>query len=248
MDHLDGPLTPEQERQVAFIQEAAGELSTMVDDLLDLAKVEAGRITISPDWFELIDLFSALRGMFRPIATSGEVTVVFEDPVDVPRMYSDNQKVAQILRNFISNAYKFTEHGSIVVSAKREEGDMVRFSVHDTGIGIAPNDLASLFEDFVQLAPARARNRRGTDLDFPCVAALPNCWAVASRQRAPLAWGRHSTRCCHARAGPSRPKGARELRHDASDRHEAAHPRRGRQQFHALLDRAVPARGRGGSA
>lgn len=164
MEHLDGPLTPEQERQVTFIQEAAGELSEMVDDLLDLAKVEAGRITVSSDWFELIDLFSALRGMFRPIATPGDVVVVFEDPVDVPRMYSDNQKVAQILRNFISNAYKFTEHGSIVVSARREEGDMVRFSVADTGIGIAPEDLKHLFEDFVQLASGRTRTRRGSGL------------------------------------------------------------------------------------
>lgn len=164
VERLDGPLTEEQERQVVFIQEAAGELSEMVDDLLDLAKVEAGRITVSPDWFELIDLFAALRGMFRPIVTSGDVVVVFEEPSDVPRMYSDNQKVAQILRNFISNAYKFTERGSITVSARREAGDMVRFSVADTGIGIAADDLGHLFEDFVQLKSARTRHGTGLGL------------------------------------------------------------------------------------
>lgn len=163
MARLDGPLTDEQEKQVAFIQEAAGELSGMVDDLLDLAKVEAGRITVSPDWFELIDLFSALRGMFRPIATPGDVVLVFEEPVDVPRMFSDNQKVAQILRNFISNAYKFTEHGTITVSARAEPGDCVRFSVADTGVGIAADDLGRLFQDFVQL-PAAGAARRGTGL------------------------------------------------------------------------------------
>jgi signal transduction histidine kinase len=164
VDRLDGPLTPEQERQVNFIQEAAGELSEMVNDLLDLAKVEAGRITVSPDWFELIDLFSALRGMFRPIATIDAVTVIFREPVDVPRMYSDNQKVAQIRRNFISHAYTFTERGTITGSARREADDSVRFSVADTGIGIAPEDLGNLFVDFVQLAPASQRNRRGTGL------------------------------------------------------------------------------------
>ncbi|TZF89711.1 sensor histidine kinase [Cognatilysobacter lacus] len=164
VDRLDGPLSDEQERQVRFIQEAAAELSEMVDDLLDLAKVEAGRITVSPDWFELIDLFSALRGMFRPIATAGAVAVVFREPQDVPPMYSDNQKVAQILRNFISNAYKFTEEGTITVSARREADGWVRFSVADTGIGIAPEDLGHLFEDFVQLASARSRNQRGTGL------------------------------------------------------------------------------------
>jgi signal transduction histidine kinase len=162
VDRLDGPLTDEQERQVSFIQEAAAELSAMVDDLLDLAKVEAGRITVSPDWFELIDLFSALRGMFKPIATSGDVAVVFDEPVGVPPMFSDNQKVAQILRNFISNAYKFTDHGAVTVSARMEGDDMIRFSVADTGIGIAEEDLPHLFEDFVQLRSARSH--RGTGL------------------------------------------------------------------------------------
>ena len=162
VDRLDGPLTDEQERQGVFIQEAAAELSEMVDDLLDLAKVEAGRITVSPDWFELIDLFSALRGMFKPIATAGDVAVIFEEPVGVPPMFSDNQKVAQILRNFISNAYKFTDHGSVTVSARMEGDDMIRFSVADTGIGIAEDDLPHLFEDFVQLRSSRSH--RGTGL------------------------------------------------------------------------------------
>src|SRR5690349_16577950 len=80
LERYDGPLSGEQEKQVAFIQACSAEMSEMVDDLLDLAKIEAGRITISPDWFELIDLFSALRGMFNPIATSATVEVVFEEP------------------------------------------------------------------------------------------------------------------------------------------------------------------------
>lgn len=163
MARLDGPLTDEQEKQVAFIQEAAGELSGMVDDLLDLAKVEAGRITVSPDWFELIDLFSALRGMFRPIATPGDVVLVFEEPVDVPRMFSDNQKVAQILRNFISNALKFTPRGEVRVSA-RLEGDRVTFSVADSGIGIAPEYHHTLFEDFGQVQSPLQKRLRGTGL------------------------------------------------------------------------------------
>src|SRR3954471_9149915 len=70
LDRLDGPLSAEQEKQVQFIQTSAAELTDMVNDLLDLAKVEAGRITISPAWFEMVDLFAALRGMFKPIITS----------------------------------------------------------------------------------------------------------------------------------------------------------------------------------
>src|SRR6186713_482971 len=90
LDRLDGPLTSEQQTQVEFIRSSAAELSDMVDDLLDLAKVEAGRVTISPAWFDMVDLFSALRGMFRPILASQSVELVFEEPVNVPRLYTDH--------------------------------------------------------------------------------------------------------------------------------------------------------------
>ena len=84
---------------MAFVSIAARELSDMVDDLLDLAKIEAGRITISPAWFDMFDLFAALRGMFRPIVDAGAVDLIFEEPVGLPRMYTDDKKLAQILRN-----------------------------------------------------------------------------------------------------------------------------------------------------
>src|SRR6187402_736401 len=77
---LDGPLNQEQHKQLAFVTTAARDLSDMVDDLLDLAKIEAGRITISPAWFELMDLFTALRGMFRPIVDMTEADLIFEAP------------------------------------------------------------------------------------------------------------------------------------------------------------------------
>ncbi|MFE0499279.1 sensor histidine kinase [Lysobacter soli] len=164
LERFDGPLSEEQERQVAFIQSCSAEMSGMVDDLLDLAKVEAGRITISPDWFELIDLFAALRGMFKPIATSAAVEVVFEEPDGVPALFSDNQKVAQILRNFISNALKFTEAGTITISARSEPDNHVRLSVADTGPGIAEHDLPNLFVEFSQVRSLRTPAWRGTGL------------------------------------------------------------------------------------
>ncbi|NEL81069.1 MAG: histidine kinase, partial [Xanthomonas perforans] len=79
-DGMDGPLTAEQAKQVRFVSASARELTEMVDDLLDLAKIEAGRITISPGWFDLMDLFAALRGMFRPLTDAGSTTLIFEDP------------------------------------------------------------------------------------------------------------------------------------------------------------------------
>jgi signal transduction histidine kinase len=164
LDRVDGPLTEEQERQVSFIQQNATEFAEMVDDLLDLAKVEAGRVEISPAWFEMVDLFSALRGMFKPVLTNPAVTLVFEEPHGVPKLYTDDRKLSQILRNFISNALKFTPRGEVRVGAKVEGGDMVTFSVADTGIGIAPEFHASIFEDFSQVQSPLQKRLRGTGL------------------------------------------------------------------------------------
>ena len=163
-DELDGPLSPEQHKQVAFVSTAARELSDMVDDLLDLAKIEAGRISISPAWFDMFDLFSALRGMFRPIVDASAVDLIFEEPVGLPRLYTDDKKLAQILRNFISNSLKFTTRGEVRVSARLEGIDKVRFAVSDTGIGIAAELHGALFEDFSQVDSPLQKRLRGTGL------------------------------------------------------------------------------------
>jgi signal transduction histidine kinase len=161
---MDGPVTAEQERQLKFVQGSVRELSEMVDDLLDLAKVEAGRISISPEWFEMVDLFSALRGMFRPIVGAGAVSLIFEEPDNVPPIYTDDKKLAQILRNFISNALKFTVEGEVRVSARIDSAGIVEFAVTDTGIGIAKEHLPALFSDFVQIDTRIQKRLRGTGL------------------------------------------------------------------------------------
>ncbi|UFH48677.1 sensor histidine kinase [Pseudomonas sp. KNUC1026] len=163
-DELDGPLSPEQHRQVTFVSNATRELSDMVDDLLDLAKLDAGRISISPAWFDMLDLFAALRGMFRPILSSSAVDLIFEEPQGLPRLYTDDKKLAQILRNFISNALKFTMQGEVRVSARIEDEQRVRFSVSDTGIGIAQPLHDTLFEDFTQVDSPLQKRLRGTGL------------------------------------------------------------------------------------
>ena len=161
---LDGPLSEEQRRQVGFIRSSVQELSEMVDDLLDLAKVDAGRVTVSPEWFEMVDLFSALRGMFKPILISADVSLSFEEPQDVPRIYSDDRRLSQILRNFISNALKFTHQGEVRVSARLLTPREIEFAVTDTGVGIAREHLSTLFSDFVQLDTRMQRRLRGSGL------------------------------------------------------------------------------------
>ncbi|MDM0104275.1 ATP-binding protein [Variovorax sp. J22R24] len=164
VDRIDGPLTPEQEKQVSFIQSTATEFSEMVDDLLDLAKIEAGRVEISPAWFEMVDLFSALRGMFKPVLTNPDMSLVFEEPEGLPKLYTDDRKLSQILRNFISNALKFTTHGEVRVSATHEGENFIRFSVSDTGIGIDSKYHGAVFNDFSQIDSPVQKRLRGTGL------------------------------------------------------------------------------------
>jgi signal transduction histidine kinase len=164
LDRVDGDLSQEQERQVRFIESSAAEFAEMVDDLLDLAKVEAGRVEISPAWFEMVDLFSALRGMFKPVLVNPDVTLVFEEPADVPRLFTDDRKLSQVLRNFISNALKFTRRGEVRVTAAPHGDDRVLFRVIDTGIGIAPEHISTLFQDFTQVRSPLQKQLRGTGL------------------------------------------------------------------------------------
>ena len=164
LDHVDGPLTAEQEKQVRFIESSAEEFADMVNDLLDLAKVEAGRVDISPAWFEMVDLFSALRGMFRPVVTNPAVSLVFEEPQQASRLYTDNKMLSQILRNFISNALKFTASGEVRVSASQEAGDEITFAVADTGIGIDAQFHSAIFHDFTQVDSPVQKRLRGTGL------------------------------------------------------------------------------------
>ena len=161
---MDGPLTIEQARKVEFVRASVLELNEMVNDLLDLARIEAGRITVSPEWFEMVDLFAALRGMFKPIVASSSVSLRFDESAGITRLYSDDKKLSQILRNYISNALKFTSAGEVRVAAQLIGEAEVEFSVTDTGVGISPEQLSGLFQDFVQIETRQQRRLRGTGL------------------------------------------------------------------------------------
>ncbi len=180
LSRSDGDLTAEQETQVRFVQKAAENLTELVDDLLDLAKVEAGKTTVTPSEFTASALFGALRGMLRPLMVGDTVTLVFEEPVDLPPLDTDEGKVSQILRNFISNAIKFTERGEVRVRATADaDADTVTFSVRDTGIGIAPGDVDLIFQEFGQVSHPLQSRVKGTGLqDCRWRKSWRSCWAA----------------------------------------------------------------------
>ncbi len=176
LEDTDRPLGPEQQRQVGYIRRAAEDLTELVDDLLDLAKVEAGKVVVRPAEFEVRDLFAALRGMLRPLLLNDQVSLVFEEPDGLPPMHTDEGKVSQILRNLLSNALKFTERGEIRVTARMAgagpHGPQIAFAVADTGIGIPPADQQRIFDEFGQLDNPLQRRVRGTGLGLPLVRRL----------------------------------------------------------------------------
>jgi signal transduction histidine kinase/CheY-like chemotaxis protein len=168
LEGVDGPLTPEQDRQVTYIRRSAESLTELVNDLLDLAKVEAGKLEVRPNPFTVTELFGALRGVMKPLQQNDAVELIFEEAYGLPMLVTDEAKVAQILRNLISNALKFTERGEVRVSARldRETG-LISLAVADTGIGIAGHDHQLVFQEFSQVANRLQVRTKGTGLGLP---------------------------------------------------------------------------------
>jgi len=170
LDHIDGELVPEQERQIGYIRRSAESLLELVNDLLDLSKVEAGKIEVKPTRFTVASLFGALRGALRPLLTAPAVELIFDAAEDMPALHTDEAKIAQILRNLISNALKFTESGEVRVTARHREADgIVTFTVRDTGIGIAAENLEKIFEEFAQIDNRLQRKVKGTGLGLQTI-------------------------------------------------------------------------------
>jgi signal transduction histidine kinase len=163
---IDGELTLEQERQVGYIRKAARDLTEIVNDLLDLAKVESGKTEVHLARIHLGQLLSSLRGLMRPLVTTENVSLIFEEPPAHFHFDADESKISQILRNLISNALKFTEQGEVRVATEIGPG-FLKVSVTDTGIGIAPEDQEHIFQEFAQVANPIQKRVKGTGLGLP---------------------------------------------------------------------------------
>lgn len=164
IDGLDGPLLEAQEKQVSLIKQVAEELSGFVDDLLDLAKIEAGHTTIRPTTFSVNIIFDTLKSMLKPVTKESSTTLDFEYPVDDLEMFSDEGKISQVLRNFISNALKFTEKGSVRVSVQVDDHENIKFCIADTGVGIKSEHLDFIFNEFGQVDSAMITQIKSTGL------------------------------------------------------------------------------------
>jgi signal transduction histidine kinase/ActR/RegA family two-component response regulator len=166
-DQVDGPLNTEQLRQVTYISHSAEALTALVNDLLDLAKVEAGHVDLHAKEFTTTELLGALRGVMRPLLTSDHVELVIEDRTQGLALHTDEGKLAQILRNLVSNALKFTEQGQVRVEVSTRPPGRIEFVVRDTGVGIPPSELTRIFDEFVQVKNPLQSRHKGSGLGLP---------------------------------------------------------------------------------
>ncbi|WP_395943392.1 response regulator [Brevundimonas sp.] len=163
-DNSEENLTEEQIRFARTIESSGNDLLTLINDILDLSKIEAGHVQIRPEVLPLSRMMSDLRRTFEPVA--GERGLAFEiNIIEAPdTLETDRQRLEQILKNLLSNAFKFTERGSVRLIARAAQDGRVALDVTDTGIGIAPEQQESVFEAFRQADGTISRKYGGTGL------------------------------------------------------------------------------------
>jgi signal transduction histidine kinase len=156
---------PKVARYLENIQSSAKQLLDLINDLLDLAKIEAGKVVMRREKVNVADVCEAMLNFMRPLAQKKEIELTLAVQPDIPLVTTDPGRLQQVLYNFLSNAVKFTPpRGAVKISARVEEADTVRVSVADTGPGISEKDQEYIFEKFRQIDGSVTRQHSGTGL------------------------------------------------------------------------------------
>ena len=164
-DNREGNLTEEQIKYAETIQAAGNDLLSLINDILDLSKIEAGHMEIRPEPVRLSQITDDLRRVFQPVAEHKKIEFITEVSSGSPdTVETDQQRLEQVLKNLLSNAIKFTEEGAVTLHVSSVEGERLAFAVHDTGIGIAENQQQMVFEAFRQADGTTNRKYGGTGL------------------------------------------------------------------------------------
>ena len=163
MQELPGPLNDEQKKQLGMAQNSARHLLSLINDVLDISKIEAGHLKVRLQLFNLPDLINKVVDINKPFADKKNLTIIVLIDKDVKDITSDNLRVQQILLNLVNNAIKFTEVGSITIKAFTA-GNHVKIQISDTGIGIESEKMELLFKPFIQIDTGLSRKHEGTGL------------------------------------------------------------------------------------
>ena len=165
-----GPLNSIQQTDISVIYDSAQHLLSLVNDILDLSKIEAGKIRLDPTWVSVEEIIVGVMASTIILIEGKPIELRDEIEPHLPKLFVDRGRIRQVVINSLSNAAKFTDAGSITMrigKISKNEQEFICFSVKDTGIGIAPEDMDKVFEAFRQIDSSVARRAEGTGLGMP---------------------------------------------------------------------------------
>lgn len=160
---LAGPLNDEQKKQLHMVQNSSRHLLELINDVLDISKIEAGQLNIASEPFDIDESIRRVIGIVSPLAERKDLALYLKPSSKLGTITGDKRRVEQVIINLLNNSIKFTENGYVEVSCRLEDSE-VHISVEDTGIGIAPEDLEKIFRPFQQVDTGLSRKHEGTGL------------------------------------------------------------------------------------
>jgi signal transduction histidine kinase len=162
-DGIYGEVSAKLQGVLERIQQNGRHLLGLINDVLDLSKIEAGQLTLAPADYSMRELVLDVASATEALAAEKKLALEVDAPPDLPRGRGDERRLTQVLMNLVSNAIKFTDAGSVSIRARLEDGSL-QVSVTDTGVGVAPEDQARIFEEFQQVDASSTRKKGGTGL------------------------------------------------------------------------------------
>ncbi|HEY5730539.1 MAG TPA: ATP-binding protein [Anaerolineales bacterium] len=168
LEGLDGELTDYMDNDLRLIQKNGQHLLHLINDVLDMAKIESGRMNLNPENFRIHDIFDDVNSITSSLANARNTELIIDEKSDgEAEIYADSTRVKQVMINLVNNAIKFTTNGKITMSVSRMDGARVLISVKDTGLGIPSDHLEAIFQEFTQVDTSTTRKVGGTGLGLP---------------------------------------------------------------------------------
>jgi len=168
LEGLDGPLTDFMNNDLRLIQKNGQHLLHLINDVLDMAKIESGRMNLHPETFKVHSVLDEVVSITSTLASEKNLALFIDEASDQDiEIYADNTRLRQVMINLVNNSIKFTDQGRITICTKAMEGGRVLITVKDTGIGIPPDKLDAVFQEFTQVDTSTTRKVGGTGLGLP---------------------------------------------------------------------------------
>jgi signal transduction histidine kinase len=168
LEGLDGQLTDYMDNDLRLIQKNGQHLLHLINDVLDMAKIESGKMNLNPEKFKIHDVLDEVTSITSTLASEKNLSLFIQDDSDQEvEIFADNTRLRQVMINLVNNSIKFTEKGKIALKAVSLDGSRILISVKDTGIGIPPEELEDIFQEFSQVDTSTTRKAGGTGLGLP---------------------------------------------------------------------------------